>query len=51
MPDQGELSPLTTAAVALHEMYISLMEGGFTRSEAIEIVAVAITRGQPTDGE
>jgi hypothetical protein len=33
------MSPLREAAIAAHEMYLGFREGGFSRSEALELVA------------
>lgn len=33
-----ELSPLTSAAVQLHELFRSLVQAGFTRKEALYMV-------------
>jgi hypothetical protein len=35
----GDLSPLDVAAVAMHELFQSFRRAGFTRSEAITIIA------------
>jgi hypothetical protein len=35
----GDLSPMDTAAVAMHELYQSFRRAGFTRSEAVTIIA------------
>jgi hypothetical protein len=35
----GDMSPLREAAVQLHEMYVELRNAGFSRSEAMELVA------------
>lgn len=41
---------ITEGAIQLHEMYISYREGGFTRSEALELIARIITcYGERTD--
>jgi hypothetical protein len=37
--DNEPVTPLREAAGQLHEMYITLKEAGFTRSEAMEILA------------
>lgn len=39
MARDGELSPLDVAAVTMHELYESLKRAGFSRSEAITIIA------------
>jgi hypothetical protein len=36
------MSPLREAAVGLHEMYTELKAAGFSRSEAMELVAKVI---------
>lgn len=35
----AELSPLVESAVRLHEIYVSLLEGGFNSDEALELIA------------
>jgi hypothetical protein len=35
----GDVSPLREAAIQLHEMYIELKLAGFSRGEAMELVA------------
>jgi len=47
-----DLSPLHQTAVQLHELYESLVEGGFTRTEAIRIIGtmLAASAGQSDDG-
>lgn len=42
-PDMTELAQ---AATSLHEMYLSLQEAGFTKSEALNLVARAMI-GRP----
>jgi hypothetical protein len=37
-PD-GEISPMDEAAVSMHEMYLSFRRAGFSRAEAISIIA------------
>jgi len=39
MARDGDLSPLDVAAVSMHELYESFKRAGFTRSEAISIIA------------
>jgi hypothetical protein len=41
--EDGDLSPLVEAAVALHEVYLALIEGGFDEFEAIRILALIIS--------
>lgn len=41
----GEISPLREAANQLHEMYIELKRAGFSRGEAMELVAKVIASG------
>jgi hypothetical protein len=35
----NNVSPLREAAIQMHEMYIELKHAGFTRGEAIELIA------------
>jgi hypothetical protein len=39
MAPDGELSPMDEAAVSMHEMYQSFRRAGFTRTEAVTIIA------------
>ena len=39
MPRDGDLNPMEMAAVAMHELYESLKKGGFSRSEALTVIA------------
>lgn len=39
-----ELSPLEESAVRLHEIYVSLMKGGFNEDEALSLIA-KMTKG------
>jgi hypothetical protein len=41
--EEYELPALTQAAVALHEIYLSLLDGGFRTDDALKIVARLIT--------
>jgi hypothetical protein len=41
----GEVSPLRAAAIQLHEMYVELKAAGFTRGEAMELVAKVTISG------
>jgi hypothetical protein len=53
-PD-GELSPLDEAAVTMHELYTSLRRAGFSRSEAVTVIAKfaaeIITQQQAQQGD
>lgn len=40
--DDGDLSPLVEAAVALHEVYTALIDGGFDEFEALRMLAIVI---------
>lgn len=42
MAKDGEISPLREAAVQMHEMYLELKAAGFSRSEAMELIARTI---------
>jgi hypothetical protein len=39
MAPDGDLSPMDEAAVSMHELYLAFRRAGFTRSEAISIIA------------
>ena len=41
-PPVDPVSPLLVLAVAMHEWYVALREGGFTEHEAISIVGQAL---------
>jgi hypothetical protein len=41
--DDGDLSPLVEAAVALHEVYLALIEGGFDEFEALRMLAYIVS--------
>lgn len=41
----GEMTPLREAATQLHEMYTELKGAGFSRSEAMELVARVLAQG------
>lgn len=41
----GDVSPLREAAIQLHEMYTELKAAGFTRGEAMELVAKTMAAG------
>jgi hypothetical protein len=41
------LGELFTAAITLHEMFISLVEAGFTEEQAMELVKAALAAGSP----
>lgn len=43
--EKAGMSPLREAAVQLHEMYTELKAAGFTRGEAIELVAKTLASG------
>ena len=44
--DKGAgMTPLREAAISAHEIYTALREGGFSRSEAIELVARVLMVG------
>lgn len=52
MANDPDLSPLQQATVSLHELYESLMDGGFTKGEAIRIIGtmLATSNTQNDDG-
>lgn len=39
LDEYEDLPPLTQAAVALHEMYIALVDAGFGEGEALRMIA------------
>jgi len=39
MAADGDLGPMDEAMVALHEVYLSFRKGGFSRGEALSIIA------------
>ena len=39
MAPDAEISPLDEAAVTMHELYLSFRRAGFTRTEAVSIIA------------
>jgi len=39
------MSPLREAAIQLHEMYVELKRAGFSRGEAMELVAKTLSSG------
>lgn len=45
MGEDGEMSPLRQAAIELHELYSELKNAGFSRSEAMELVARTLAEG------
>lgn len=45
----GEISPLREAAVQLHEMYLELKRAGFSRGEAMELVAKTLASGMASE--
>lgn len=44
--EDGDLPPLVEACVALHEIYLALLDGGFTEREALRIIALAMAEGE-----
>lgn len=44
-----QFGALVTGALALHEMFTSLIEGGFTETQALRIVALALTNPPAND--
>ena len=42
LDEDDDLSPLLEAAIALHEIYLSLIDGGFQDYEAIRIISNVI---------
>lgn len=45
---ENEHITIMTAAISLHEMFISMVTAGFTEEQALELVKVMVTR---TKGE
>jgi hypothetical protein len=42
------MAPLAESAVGIHEMFESFVEGGFTREEAIQLIAeIVVRQGRP----
>ena len=41
-PDQPSWTALETSAIALHEVFTSLMDGGFSENQAIQIVSTVL---------
>lgn len=41
--DPVGMTPLREAAISAHEMYKAFREGGFSRSESLELVAKIVT--------
>jgi hypothetical protein len=42
------MAPLTESAAGIHEMFVSFVEGGFSREDAIQLIAEIIVRqGKP----
>jgi hypothetical protein len=39
------MSPMREAAIGLHEMYVELKRAGFSRNEAMELIARVIADG------
>lgn len=44
LPPANPFGQIVEGAIGLHEMYVSYVAGGFTRSEALELLALIITR-------
>lgn len=40
--EDGDISPTLHAAIALHEMFTTLMQAGFTEKQALHIVSEAV---------
>jgi hypothetical protein len=47
----SDLSPLAMAGVALHEMFKSYIEGGFTERQALILVAEVLTAAGRASGD
>lgn len=45
MGEDGDLSPMREAAIMLHEMYEELKRAGFSRSEAMQLIAKVAAEG------
>lgn len=50
--DQPDLSPLREATVQLHELFVSLVDSGFTRLDALRVIGfmLAANEGPKRDG-
>ncbi len=44
-------SEMAESAIAMHEIYVSYVQAGFTRSEALELIALIITRSSGDSGK
>lgn len=40
--EQGDLTALQESSVALHEMYVTMRDVGFTEEQAFSLVAIAL---------
>jgi hypothetical protein len=38
------MTPLVEASASMHEWYLAMLVGGFTRSDALEIIATVISK-------
>lgn len=47
--DDGDLTPLASAAAAIHEVYIALVDAGFEEWEGLRIVSHIISDQVPTE--
>lgn len=43
--DEEYSSPMKEAAVSMHEMYLTLREAGFSRRDALELIAKMLIAG------
>lgn len=55
MNGQPDFTPLAEGAQQMHELYRSWIDAGFTRDEALQLLALVIVAqqqvGQPTAGD
>jgi hypothetical protein len=51
MPNDADLNMLTEAAVGLHEMFKSLIGGGFTEQQALQLISAMILNAQNSPNE
>jgi hypothetical protein len=45
------MTPLAMAAASMHELFLALMEGGFTRDDALTVVARMMAASRDPGGE
>lgn len=42
-----QFKPMSEAGAIMHELYLSWVEGGFTREEALYLVYLTVSKGGP----